>query len=269
VDRLRSSSGSVQEPVFPAVPRGGRRDQAPCVCEGPVTATRRLIVNADDFGLSAGINRGVAEAHERGIVTSASLMVRWPDASPAAIRARQWKEFSIGLHLDLGEWTYCDGAWTPYYERVSIQELDGVAAEIDAQLNAFNAMVGRDPTHLDSHQHVHLREPVRQLILERGGRLGVPIRGLTGDVQYRGTFYGLRRDGRPHPGAISCDGFIAAANVPGAALIEVGCHPAAEVDFESMYGFERVRELHVLCDPRLRAALGEAGLELSSFHDLD
>ena len=42
--------------------------------------TRHLIVNADDFGQSAGINRGIIEAHEHGIVTSTSLMVRWPAA---------------------------------------------------------------------------------------------------------------------------------------------------------------------------------------------
>lgn len=232
-----------------------------------MTSTRKLIVNADDFGLSAGINRGVAVARERGVVTSASFMVRCPDALPAAASARRWSGFSIGLHLDLGEWRNGDAGWQPYYERVSIADADAVAAEIDAQLNAFRALVGRDPTHLDSHQHVHLREPVRQLMLERGARLGVPIRGLLGDAQYRGAFYGQHRDGKPYPEAISREGFLAVASVPQASLIEVGCHPAAEVDFESMYGIERVRELEVLCDPQLRAALVEAGFELASFDD--
>jgi predicted glycoside hydrolase/deacetylase ChbG (UPF0249 family) len=243
--------------------------QAPCACDARMTSTRRLIVNADDFGLSPGINRGVAEAHEHGVVTSASLMVCWPDAPPAAASAKRWKGFSIGLHVDLGEWTYRDGDWRPYYERVPIGDDEAVAAEIDAQLNAFRALVGRHPTHLDSHQHVHLKEPVRHLMLERAERLGVPIRGLRGDVRYRGTFYGLHRDGKPQPGAISCEGFLHAASMPGDTLVEVGCHPAAEVDFESMYALERVDELRVLCDPRLRAALSEAGFELASFHDLD
>jgi chitin disaccharide deacetylase len=230
-----------------------------------VTSTRHLIVNADDFGLSAGINRGVAEARERGVVTSASFMVCWPAARQAAASGRRWSGFSIGLHLDLGEWKNGDAGWQPCYERVSIEDADAVAAEIDAQLNAFRALVGRDPTHLDSHQHVHLREPVRQLMLERGARLSVPVRGLVGDVQYCGAFYGQDRDGRPCPEAISRERFLAVATEPQASLIEVGCHPAAEVDFESMYGIERVRELQVLCDPRLRAALVEAGFELASF----
>jgi predicted glycoside hydrolase/deacetylase ChbG (UPF0249 family) len=234
-----------------------------------MTSTRRLIVNADDFGLSAGINRGIAEAHEHGVVTSASLMVCWPDAPPAVVSAKRWERFSIGLHVDLGEWTYLDGTWRPYYERVSIGDAEAVAAEIDAQFNAFHALVGREPTHLDSHQHVHLEEPARRLMLERAERLGVPIRGLRGDVRYHGGFYGLYRDGKPQPDAISCEGFLDAASMPSDTLVEVGCHPAAEVDFESMYALERVEELQVLCDPRLRAALSEAGFELASFHDLD
>ena len=74
-------------------------------------AKRYLIVNADDFGLSAGVNRGVIEAHERGIVTSASLMVRPPAAAEAAADARAYPELSLGLHVDLGEWSYREGEW--------------------------------------------------------------------------------------------------------------------------------------------------------------
>ena len=65
---------------------------------------RFLIVNADDFGQSAGVNRGVAMAHEQGIVTSASLMVRWPAATGAAAFGRAHPGLSVGLHVDLGEW---------------------------------------------------------------------------------------------------------------------------------------------------------------------
>src|SRR5437764_74919 len=187
-----------------------------------MTSTRRLIVNADDFGQSAGINRGVAEAHENGVVTSASLMVCWPDAPAAVASAKRWKGFSIGLHIDLGEWTYRDGTWRPYYERVPIRDAGAVAAEIDAQLNAFRALVGRDPTHLDSHQHVHLREPVRQLLLERTDRLGVPIRDVRGDVLYRGTFYGLQREGKPQPDAPHQLPALARASRRRAALPAVG-----------------------------------------------
>jgi predicted glycoside hydrolase/deacetylase ChbG (UPF0249 family) len=68
--------------------------------------SRPLIVNADDFGRSAGTNDGIIRAHRHGIVTSASLMVRRSAAVAAAEYARQQPSISIGLHLDLSEWSY-------------------------------------------------------------------------------------------------------------------------------------------------------------------
>ena len=65
--------------------------------------TRTLIVNADDFGRSAEINAGIVQAHRDGIVTSASLMVRWPAAVGAAAYARERPDLALGLHFDLGE----------------------------------------------------------------------------------------------------------------------------------------------------------------------
>ena len=86
---------------------------------------RFLIVNADDFGLSDGVNRGIIEAAEHGIVTSASLMVRQPAAAAAAAYARNGGKLSVGLHLDLGEWYYRDGEWLPLYSVVvTVQAAD-------------------------------------------------------------------------------------------------------------------------------------------------
>src|SRR5437762_1183195 len=123
-------------------------------------AARFLIVNADDFGLSAGVNRGIIEAHERGIVTSASLMVRWPAVAAAAAYAREHPALGVGLHLDLGEWEYSNGDWVARYEVVPLDDAAAVAAEAGRQLAAFRGLMGRDPDHLDSHQHVHLRGAV-------------------------------------------------------------------------------------------------------------
>ena len=109
--------------------------------------TRILIVNADDFGRSDGVNRGVIQAHEKGIVTSASLMVRYAAAADAAEYGRHRPQLSLGLHVDLGEWLYQDGTWTAVYE------LDQFEDEVERQLDAFRSLVPRDPTHLDSHQN--------------------------------------------------------------------------------------------------------------------
>jgi predicted glycoside hydrolase/deacetylase ChbG (UPF0249 family) len=78
-------------------------------------AKKILIVNADDFGLSAGVNAGIIRAHEHGIVTSASLMVRWPAAAAAAALTRSHPRLSVGLHVDLGEWIYENDRWRQVY----------------------------------------------------------------------------------------------------------------------------------------------------------
>ena len=67
-----------------------------------ITGARHLIVNADDFGLSAGVNRGIVEAYDNGIVTSASLMVHKPAAAQAAALARSRPSLGLGLHIDIG-----------------------------------------------------------------------------------------------------------------------------------------------------------------------
>src|SRR4051812_5062264 len=113
---------------------------------------RYLIVNADDFGLSPGVNRGIITAHEHGIVTSASLMVRWPGAVEAAAYAKTRPELGVGLHIDLGEWAYRDGEWIALYQVVPLADHEAVFAEVERQLTCFRGLLGREPTHLDSHQ---------------------------------------------------------------------------------------------------------------------
>src|SRR2546428_2563379 len=138
-------------------------------------AARYLIVNADDFGQSPGINRGIVEAHEQGIVTSASMMVRWPDAAEAAAYGAEHPELSLGLHADLGEWAYRDETWVPLYEVVSLDDVAAVKDEVSRQLTAFRDLTGKDPTHTDSHQHVHLREPVLSVLAKLAAGLAVPV----------------------------------------------------------------------------------------------
>src|SRR5437868_399786 len=67
----------------------------------PLTVARRLIVNADDFGLSPSVNQAVVRAHRDGILTSASLMVNEPAFEEAVTLARQNPHLGVGLHLTL------------------------------------------------------------------------------------------------------------------------------------------------------------------------
>src|SRR3954447_18917940 len=154
-----------------------------------MNASRTLIVNADDFGQSHGVNRGIAEAHEHGIVTCASLMVRWPAAREAAAYARGRPELDVGLHLDLGEWLLQDGQWVARYEVVPTSDGERVAAEVSRQIQMFRELMGRQPSHIDSHQHVHRSEPVRSVVFAAAAELGVHVRHF-GAARYCGAFYG-------------------------------------------------------------------------------
>lgn len=233
-----------------------------------MVSTKYLIVNADDFGQSPGVNRGITKAHCGAIVTSASLMVRWPAASEAAAYAREHPSLSLGLHVDLGEQFFRDGEWIPVYTVVPWQDPTAVGDEIAHQLETFRHLMGRDPSHLDSHQHVHLREPVRTLLIEVARQLDIPLRLYNPSISYCGSFYGQTAEGTPLPDVISLDGLrrILQTLPPGAT--ELGCHPAAECDLNTMYRHERLEELRVLCDPHLHTAIKTMGIELHSFTDL-
>jgi len=226
---------------------------------------RYLIVNADDFGRSSSVNQGVIEAHGRGIVTSASLMVRWPAAAGAAAYAREHPDLTLGLHLDLGEWVYREGEWLPAYEVVPADDSPAVTEEAARQLAAFRRLVGRDPTHLDSHQHVHLREPVRSVLSEVAGELAVPLRHYDPRIRYCGDFYGQTGEGQPLPEGISADALIEILAALPSGVTELACHPGLDDGLQSTYRSERAVEVGVLCDPRVRATVAAKDSELCSF----
>lgn len=233
-----------------------------------MTGVCRLVVNADDFGRSAAINRGVLRAHREGIVTSASLMVRYPAAAAAAAAARALTGprlgLGLGLHFDLGEWEYRDGAWRSVYDVADTDDRDAVETELARQLAGFERLTGGPPTHIDSHQHVHRHEPVRSAVRRAGERLGVPVRHFA-PARYCGAFYGQGRRGEPLASMISADALAALVADLQDGVTELACHPADGVDFESSYGRERLLELDALCDPRVAAAVRERGAQLCSF----
>jgi predicted glycoside hydrolase/deacetylase ChbG (UPF0249 family) len=226
---------------------------------------RFLIVNADDLGRSNGVNRGIVEAHERGIVTSASLMVRWPAAISAAAWAREHTRLSVGLHIDLGEWTYGKSGWECRYQVVAHDDPAEVHREVRRQLSTFRELLGTDPSHLDSHQHVHLEEPVRSAALSIGEELGIPVRHLTPEVHYCGDFYGQSGEGWPYPEGITVEALVRIISGLHGGVTELACHPALDVDIESMYAEERVREVATLCDQRVRSAIDLARIRPVSF----
>ncbi len=211
---------------------------------------RLLIVTADDFGLSHGVNRGIVEAHREGILTSTSLMVHRPAAEQAAALARESPALSVGLHL----------------------ELDPAAAdvptELDRQLGRFTDLVGAPPTHVDSHHDVHKNPRVLPHVQAWAERIGVPVRGGS-RVRHLSKFYG-QWGGETHLEQISVDGLLRLLDAElGPGVTELTCH-AGYVDegLTSSYTVEREAELRTLCDQRVRQALAERGVRLVGFRDL-
>lgn len=149
-------------------------------------AKRRLIINADDFGLTSGINRGIAEAIADGVVTSASVIVNMPGWEDAAERLRSGpRDASYGLHLNLVAGRPLTSApslvnnSTGYFHslpRFVYLAMTGalragdIAAECAAQLVRLRA-TGITVSHADSHRHVHALPLVARAISPIVGEL--------------------------------------------------------------------------------------------------
>lgn len=219
-----------------------------------------LIVNADDFGYSRGINRGVAEAFDRGIVTSTSLMVDAPQAAEAAALARARPGLSLGLHVN----------FTNEEERL-VEFTDPAACRADLlrQVARFEALVGGPPSHLDSHQHVHRGHTPLPIFREVAARLGVHLRDEP-PVIYKGGFYGQWQHGVSEPDKIGVP-FLARMlrqELTGGAY-ELCVHPGYH-DEAARFVYHRDRELELatLTDPSIRALVDELGIRLVGWREL-
>jgi predicted glycoside hydrolase/deacetylase ChbG (UPF0249 family) len=195
-------------------------------------------------------------------------MVRWPAAAAAAAYSRDHPELSLGLHFDLSEWAYREDAWVRLYEVVPEDDLAAVTFEATRQLAAFRRLVGTDPTHVDSHQHVHRNGAANVVLTEMARNLGVPLRSCQSEIRYCGDFYGQTGKGEPLPEAISVDRLIRILVTLQPGLTELACHPGLGDDLNTMYGRERAEEVKALCDLRVRAALAVERIELRSFADM-
>ena len=231
-------------------------------------AERTLVVNADDFGQSPGVTRGIIEAHERGIVTSASLMVLWPASTAAASYARTRPELSVGLHIDLGEWTCTEHTWRCRYQRVDVKDTRAVEGEVREQLERCRDLLGRNPTHLDSHQHVHRKEPALSVLINVANEVGVPLRHVTPGIRYCGDFYGQTAAGDPIPDSIGVPSLLWLLLSLTRGVTELACHPGYAEDLDTVYKPERRVELRTLCSREIRATLAEEQIRLATFQDL-
>jgi chitin disaccharide deacetylase len=154
-------------------------------------ATRRLVINGDDFGLTPGVNAGMLDAHRDGVLTSVSIFASAPSTDEAIAIAHATPSLGVGCHLTLVDGTPTlrpsevpslvtpDGQFRPTWGafiracllgRIS---LDDVQRELTAQIVRLQA-AGIVLTHLDSHKHVHTYPPIFGIVADLATRFAVP-----------------------------------------------------------------------------------------------
>jgi len=151
---------------------------------------RFLIVNADDFGLHPDINRGIHLGHTQGLVTSASVVACGEAFEEAVTIIEDCPELDVGVHLTLvEERPLCspseipsligqDEQFLPSYRQFAARVFMGLVSvvevqrELEAQIKRVIAS-GRQPSHLDSHQHIHLLPPVWRVTKELAQQYGI------------------------------------------------------------------------------------------------
>jgi predicted glycoside hydrolase/deacetylase ChbG (UPF0249 family) len=216
-----------------------------------------IVVNGDDLGASPGVNRGIAEAHRRGPLTSASLMVNMPASQEAARLARDLPELSVGLHANL-----TDISGQPL---VDLKTGERCGAVLHEQMRSFRELMGRLPTHLDSHHNIHRNPRLLPYFLELADRYGLPLREHS-SVRYLSTFYG-QWGGETHLEQISVHSLVRLLQIEiSAGVTELSCHPGyRDPQLRSSYRMEREVELRSLCDPAVREFLSTRQIRLVNF----
>ena len=275
----------------------------------------RLIVNADDFGLTTRVNEGVLEAHGRGILTSASIMPVGRAFDHAVRLARETPALDIGIHLTLVEerpllpgpeipsLVGAEGRFLAHADRFVLRYLAGridpgdVRRELAEQCRRVLG-AGLSPSHLDSHQHVHLLPAVLDVVHELSGEFGIPTIRVVHEPQVLRQLghtsprrvgqalivnaLGRRARRRQRSGLDGFLGFLCAGrlveheqlrlleHLPSRGTWELGCHPGLP-DAESPYRHWRYHwedELAALTSPRVRALVARKGIQLVGFRDL-
>lgn len=251
--------------------------------------SKRLIINADDFGLCRAQNYGIIESFVHGVVSSTTAIVTSPAIEHAAWLAERFPELPVGLHFMLSwgkpltpltslvneQGELNKGIW--HKSEAGELDLAEISDELASQYQRFVEIFGKTPTHLDSHHHVHMMPTLYPLVETFAREHGLPLRIDRNKIARHGL--------RVHH-TLSCDQFDARfygeqltrdtllqlldeADEQGASSLEIMCHPSF-IDLEiqgSSYCQPRLNELAILTDPALPALIAERGYRLASYRE--
>ena len=264
---------------------------------------KQLIINSDDYGRTPDISRGIRESHLNGVVTSTTCMMNIPTtAADVAIALEETPNLAMGVHLVLTMGrpiTTRDSAtitdengnffkYVPFIEHVPQMDIDEVKEEWRAQIESFIKAAGRKPTHLDSHHHSSYFAPklfrgMLELAKEYDCAIRFPFTHTISSelVETHKHVPHLIEEFNPHrPDAFLVDFYDKRAtseellqliNSVSDGTTEMMCHPGYVDDAfaqESVYNFQRERELKILTDPVIKETIEAKGIKLSTFADL-
>jgi len=260
---------------------------------------KRLVVNADDFGFTGDVNRGIVEAHRKGILTAATLMATGAAFEDAVRLAKENPALDIGCHLVLvGAPRFPDSVakLTTAVTLGRIRIYDELLVQVRRIVDA-----GLKPTHLDTHKHTHLLPPVLAAVARiseefgirwvrrpfdfpmQPGGAGLTKRAVSGAFGLvRGRFERvLARHGcrsTDHFAGFQITGRFDASSLAGLiralpeGSTEFMCHPGLCTEelrsARTRLKESREQELRALTAPEVRRALEETGVELVSYRDL-
>jgi predicted glycoside hydrolase/deacetylase ChbG (UPF0249 family) len=265
---------------------------------------QRLIINADDFGMTEGINRAVADCHREGVVTSTTMLVNGGAVESARDVAAANPSLGVGLHLNLttgapslppanvGSLVDGDGLFPGANKALARLSLglvnrEELEREIAAQVEALRSM-GLEPTHIDSHHHLHAHPVVGAAVARVCPRLGISKargfrlrpRNLKAAAVRLAAALTRGRDGLKSPdvfagievmGERDVAEYLERALKKSGDSLEYMCHPGyADEQLYRISTYNRLRqvELEALISPELALVIKRAGIELISFRDL-
>ena len=253
-----------------------------------------MIVNADDFGYSRAINYGIADAHVNGIVTSTTLMANMPAVEHAISLAKQMPELGVGVHLTMTcgrplltegieSLTDSDGNFysLKVYETIkSDLDKEELYREWKAQIQKLLNM-GVTLTHIDSHHHVHSFEENKEVTKRLSDEFHLPVRNCKKEADDR-NFNFVDLFNYPPIRDMSIDYesnrdlFFSIIEeelqtIKNYKTTEVMCHPAyvgSRILENSSFNIPRVREVDLLCDPKMKDLINKYEIKLINYRDI-
>jgi predicted glycoside hydrolase/deacetylase ChbG (UPF0249 family) len=250
-------------------------------------SAKKLIVNADDLGRTGGINDGIFEAHRNGVVTSATLMVNYAPARAVPEMSARNPGLGIGLHValtggppasppeEIPSLVDAQGLLPPKPAGLGGARPEHVLKEARAQLRRFREIMGREPTHFDSHHHSHRRPAVFEALVTLAWETGLPVRNPSEEAALT-----LRRENIAtsdhfvesfYDQGVTLENLLAILGALKPGTTELMCHPARvdpELKAGSGYADVREQELKLLTDREVRQAVQALGIKLIHFGDL-